>query len=254
MELGPDQKDRYARDGYLLLPRLFDAEALDRFNRRFLELVRGEVPAGENMVVMRDVMVAKGIVEPETALHGVNKILSFEDDAVLFGYATDPQLLSTVRSLVGPRVMTISTNVFNKPPGVDGRHPLHQDLRYFSLRPEDGIVGTWTALSAVNRLNGCLSVIPGSHRNGLLKHLAPDWDHVNGGFLAAEGVDVEGRIHVEMEAGDTLLLHPLLVHGSGRNESGDFRRAISVHYASQDCTRPPGRRRRAPVIARIDSV
>lgn len=253
METGSDFKERYARDGYLLLPGLFDKEKLDRFDRRFLELVQGDVPPGENMVVMRDVMVAKGVVEPETLLHGVNKILSFEEDDVLFDYATDPGLLSIVRSLIGPDVMTISTNVFNKPPGVDGRHPLHQDLRYFSLRPEDGIIGTWTALSTVNRLNGCLSVIPGSHKEGLLNHLAPDWDHVNGGFLAAEGVEIDRRMHLEMDPGDTLLLHPLLVHGSGRNESQDFRRAISVHYASQDCVRPPGRRRRAPVMARIDS-
>ena len=253
MELQTEQREHYAREGYLLLPGLFTEEALDRFDARFLALVKGEVPTGENMVIMRDVMVAKGVVEPETPLHAVNKVLSFEDDEVLFDYALDTGLLSVVRSLIGPEVMTISTNVFNKPPGVDGRHPLHQDLRYFSLRPEEGIIGTWTALSRVTRLNGCLCVIPGSHRRGLLKHGTPDWDHVNGGFLAAEGVELEGRVHVEMEPGDTLLIHPLLVHGSGRNESAGFRRAISVHYASQACERPPGRRSRAPVMARIDS-
>lgn len=233
---------------------MFAADDLDRFEKRFLGLVHGEVPPGENMVIMRDVMVAKGLVEPETPVHAVNKVLSFEDDDVLFDYAVDPQLLSAVRALIGPEVMTISTNVFNKPPGVDGRHPLHQDLRYFSLRPEEGIIGTWTALSPVTRRNGCLSVIPGSHRGGLLKHQAPDWDHVNGGFLAAEEVEIDRRVHVEMQRGDTLLIHPLLVHGSGRNESADFRRAISVHYASQACERPPGRRSRAPVIARIHSA
>jgi phytanoyl-CoA hydroxylase len=186
-------------------------------------------------------------------VHAVNKVLSFEDDEVLFDYALNGELLSAVRSLIGPRVMTISTNVFNKPPGVDGRHPLHQDLRYFSLRPEHGIIGTWTALGHVTRQNGCLALIPGSHRTELLEHRAPDWDHVNGGFLAAKGVEVDRRVHVEMEAGDTLLLHPLLVHGSGRNESSDFRRAISVHYASQECIWPSGRSRRALVVSKIDS-
>jgi phytanoyl-CoA hydroxylase len=32
-----------------------------------------------------------------------------------------------------------------------------------------------------------------------------------------------------------LLFHPLLIHGSGRNRSSDFRRAISVHYAAGSC-------------------
>jgi phytanoyl-CoA hydroxylase len=74
---------------------------------------------------------------------------------------------------------------------------------------------------------------------------------VNRGFFAAEGVDLEARIHLEMQPGDTLLFHPLLVHGSGRNRSGDFRRAISTHYASTQCERPPGARKRAPVMRRI---
>ena len=38
-----------------------------------------------------------------------------------------------------------------------------------------------------------------------------------------------------MEAGDTVFFHTLLVHGSGANRSGRFRKAISCHYASSDC-------------------
>jgi phytanoyl-CoA hydroxylase len=152
-----------------------------------------------------------------------------------------------VRDLVGPELKTLSTNVFNKPPGVDGRHPLHQDLRYFALRPTDGIVASWTAIQSCTRENGCLAVIPGSHLGELFEHGDPDWDEVNFGFFAAQGVDVDARVHVEMEPGDTLLFHPLLVHGSGRNRSKGFRRAISVHYASAECERPESMRgRRAP--------
>ena len=39
------------------------------------------------------------------------------------------------------------------------------------------------------------------------------------------------RVHVEMAPGDTILFHSLLIHGSGRNKTDRFRRAISVHYA-----------------------
>jgi len=38
-----------------------------------------------------------------------------------------------------------------------------------------------------------------------------------------------------MEAGDTVLFHPLLIHGSGSNKTQGFRKAISCHYASADC-------------------
>ena len=182
-------------------------------------------------------MVARGAVEPATALHAVNKLFSFEEDPVLMEFAADPRVLECVRALIGPDVMSITTNVINKPPGVDGRHALHQDLLYFALRPADAIVGAWTPFAPATRQNGCLCVIPGSHRGALRKHADPGWEYVNKYFFAAEGVDLEARVHVEMEPGDTLFFHPLLLHGSGRNRSEGFRRAITVHYARTDCER-----------------
>ncbi|MCH2173021.1 phytanoyl-CoA dioxygenase family protein [Myxococcota bacterium] len=241
----------YWENGYLLLPGLFDSEALSRFEERFLEIASGRSEAPEGMIVMQDVMVARGAIQAKTPIHAVNKILSFENDPILFRYSRDPKLVEVAQSLIGEGLATISTNVFNKPPGVDGRHPLHQDLRYFKLRPADKIVGTWTAISACSRENGCLAVIPRSHRGGLAQHTDPGWEYVNYGFFAAEGIDLDARVHLEMQPGDTVLLHPMLIHGSGRNQSAACRRAISTHYASTDCQRPPGKRKREPVMRRI---
>ncbi len=44
------------------------------------------------------------------------------------------------------------------------------------------------------------------------------------------------RVHLAMEPGDTVFFGPLLLHGSGRNRSRGFRRAISSHYAAADCS------------------
>nr|XP_027784466.1 phytanoyl-CoA dioxygenase, peroxisomal-like isoform X3 [Marmota flaviventris] len=43
------------------------------------------------------------------------------------------------------------------------------------------------------------------------------------------------RVHLVMEKGDTVFFHPLLIHGSGRNQTQGFRKAISCHFASADC-------------------
>ena len=238
MALNADQLDQYAREGFVLVRRLVDADTLQRIDARFVALATGEEPAPESMVIMQDVAFAKGDAVPKTPLHAINKILSFENDPVLWPFVTSEPLLECVHSLVGPDLKTLSTNIINKPPNVDGRHPLHQDLRYFALRPADGIVASWTAIQPCTRENGCLAVIPGSHHGELAEHGDPDWEQVNFGFFAAQGIDIEARVHVEMEPGDTLFFHPLLVHGSGRNRTVDFRRAISVHYASIDCERP----------------
>ena len=238
MRLTEEQIDHYQREGYVVLRELIPTDDLERYDARFHQYVLGERDLPEDMKIMQDVMVVKGAVEPTTPVHGVNKLLCLENDETLFGFARHPELVEAVQSLLGDELYSLSSNVFNKPPGVDGRHPMHQDLRYFKLRPADGIVGVWTAMLPATRAHGCLAVIPRSHKNELLDHENPEWEYVNHGFYGISDIDLDARVHVEMSPGDTLLFHPLIVHGSGRNRSGEFRRAISIHYASGRCESP----------------
>ena len=227
----------YSRDGFVVVPGLFRDEQIERWAGRLRDLAEGRVPTPASMLVVRDVMVATGVVAAESPAHEIAKLQDFEDDAVLWSYATDPGLLDWIERFVGPEIFSVNTMLINKPPGVDGRHPLHQDLLYFPFRPADKIVGTWTALDRVNKENGCLVAVPGSHRGELLAHEVPDWEHLNAAYYGVPDVGEETpRAHLEMEPGDTVLFHPLLIHGSGRNRSHGFRRAISAHYGSAACT------------------
>ncbi|MEZ5597960.1 MAG: phytanoyl-CoA dioxygenase family protein [Pseudomonadales bacterium] len=249
--LTAEETASYREHGFVVRRELFSASQIEDFDRRFLDVVEGRVEKTPLMQVMRDVMVVKGAVTAETTVHAVNKLFNFENDPVLNAYTADATLLACVRSLLGPVVHSVSTNVFNKPPDVDGRHPMHQDLRYFRARPADLIVGTWTAVYPARRETGCLSILPDSHRRGELEHALPDWNYVNHGFYAVKDVDWSERVHIELEPGDTLLFHPLLIHGSGHNRSRQFRRAISAHYISDEARAPDGREwRDRPTIRR----
>ena len=53
-------------------------------------------------------------------------------------------------------------------------------------------------------------------------------------LMDADNSDLE-RVPLHMEKGDTVFFHPLLIHGSGTNFSGRFRKAISCHYSTSDC-------------------
>ena len=56
------------------------------------------------------------------------------------------------------------------------RHPLHQDLHYFPFRPSNSIVCAWTAMEHIDRNNGCLVVLPGTHKGPLQPHDYPQWE------------------------------------------------------------------------------
>jgi phytanoyl-CoA hydroxylase len=230
------EMQEYEERGFILVRDLFEEAELAAWSAQLARVVSGEEDAAEGMLVMRDVMVAKGAVQADRREHEIAKVQDYEKDPVLGTYVRHPRLLDRVQAFTGPDIASIHTMLINKPPGVDGRHPLHQDLLYFPFRPADQIVATWTALERCTRENGCLAVVPGSHLGELLPHENPEWEYLNLGYFGAAGVGAHpDRVHVEMEPGDTIFFHPILLHGSGRNRSPGFRRAISAHYASTHC-------------------
>ena len=217
--LSEEQREHYRERGYLIVRELFDESELEIFSKRFLAIVDDEVATAPGMLVMRDVMVVKGAVAPATRAEAIAKIQDLHADPVFFDlYMSNPRLLDWVENFTGPDIKSIHSMLINKPPHVDGRHPLHQDLLYFPFRPADAIVATWTALQHCDRENGCLVVLPGSHKGELLEHENPDWEYLNFAYFGARSVSATSeRVHLEMEAGDTVFFHPLLLHGSGRN-------------------------------------
>ena len=237
----PEELSHYRENGYVVQRALFSENERQVWLDRLGALIRGEAPKSDGMLIMRDVMIAKGAVEAASSEAAVAKIQDFDRDPVLRTYTDHPKLLAEIADITGENIVSIHNMLINKPPGVDGRHPLHQDLLYFPFGPADRIVASWTALEPTTRKNGCLAVVPGSHKGGLLPHGEMDWDFVNIAYYGALEVGAHpDRVHLEMEPGDTVFFHPKILHGSGRNQSMGFRRAISSHYAAAECVYPKG--------------
>ncbi|XP_061438255.1 phytanoyl-CoA dioxygenase, peroxisomal isoform X3 [Rhineura floridana] len=189
-------------------------------------------------MIMRDVLIAKSEFIPDQK--AVSKIQDFQEDEELFSYCTLPQIIKYVECFTGPNIMAMHTMLINKPPDPgrkSSRHPMHQDLHYFPFRPADRIVCAWTAMERIDRRNGCLVVLPGTHNGSLKQHDYPEWEGgVNKMYHGVRDYDKSmPRVHLTMEKGDTVFFHPLLIHGSGTNRTEGFRKAISCHYASCDC-------------------
>ena len=75
-------------------------------------------------------------------------------------------------------------------------------------------------MERVDEKNGCLTVIPGTHKNvGLLQHDYPEWlGGVNKMYHGVRGFEEEPRLKLCMNKGDTVFFHPLLIHGSGKEK------------------------------------
>eukprot|EP01012_Entosiphon_sulcatum_P005622 TRINITY_DN12533_c0_g1_i1.p1 TRINITY_DN12533_c0_g1~~TRINITY_DN12533_c0_g1_i1.p1 ORF type:complete len:323 (-),score=77.65 TRINITY_DN12533_c0_g1_i1:152-1084(-) len=232
-----EQREQYERDGYFIVKGLLSPAEVEQYTQRFLEIAQeGRAPG---MIVMRDVKLANKQALGES---NVTKIQNLERDPVLFGYCRNPKVLDYVEGVIGPNIKSVHTMLINKPTDLgqgSSRHPPHQDLWYFPFRPAEQVCGAWAALQRIDRQNGCLFVKPGSHTLPLLVHEYPRDGVVNKAYHGIQGMSSEAdaatMTDVIMDAGDVVFFHPNLIHGSGRNNSDRFRKAISCHYASSDC-------------------
>ncbi|XP_075232731.1 phytanoyl-CoA dioxygenase, peroxisomal-like isoform X2 [Lycorma delicatula] len=212
---------------------------LCRFNHQcgqhFIDICEGRFPKG-SMTLMKDISLAKRGVVGEALYNKVQDILW---DEVFEQYCFFPEVLDYAESFIGPNINVVHSMLINKPPDpntLTSRHPLHQDLYYFPFRPVNKIVAAWTAMEKITTENGCLVVVPGTHKGNLLKHDYPKWENgVNKAYHGVMEYDDHPTVPLEMEKGDTVFFHPLLIHGSGANLTEGFRKAISCHFASTDC-------------------
>ncbi|MEM7253811.1 MAG: phytanoyl-CoA dioxygenase family protein [Pseudomonadota bacterium] len=143
----------------------------------------------------------------------------------------DPRILDPVEDLLGPDLMVWTTHLYPKWPG-DGRFiSWHQDSAHWGLDSEQ-IVTAWVALSDASVESGCMRMMPGSHRDGIVEHV-DTWDENNiltRGQTIDRAIDEDKAVDVELRAGEMSLHHVNMWHASRANHA-DFRRlGVAFRY------------------------
>ena len=163
-----------------------------------------------------------------------------------------PRLTDPLVDILGPDILGINNLFIWKAPKIGLGFPWHQDKFYFRNRfKTETTIGTWTAIDSADRDNGCLYVVPGSHKSDIFEH-----DDLEGSqqqeFKLARGVSDADGVAVEVPPGAVIWFHSHLLHKSTDNHSLRFRRSYVVHYlsAQAEWSRPAARnnRTRQPVM------
>src|SRR5262249_40923923 len=90
-------------------------------------------------------------------------------DEVMLAHARNPRITEPGAWLLGRDLKCYQDHFFRRRPGVGPRQPYHQDQPLgFTIDPPEWMVTCWTALDDVTLENGCLRVIPSTHRGGVL--------------------------------------------------------------------------------------
>jgi phytanoyl-CoA hydroxylase len=209
----------FDENGFVKVEGLFSADEVAAFK----EEIRGILDAA------RAAAIARGGAPGGVAADGVYVGLAAGSD-FFRRVARDDRLLDALEPVLGPNIEFLSDKVVFKAADVDYGSPWHQDWPYWEGAHK---VSVWIALDPSTPENGCLKLLPGSHRQAA--------QHANVTAPAGEGfglrlrpgeVDESQAVAVPAAPGDAVLFHDLTLHASFPNRSGRDRWALISTYRS----------------------
>ncbi|MFJ8862391.1 phytanoyl-CoA dioxygenase family protein [Streptomyces sp. NPDC102451] len=154
-----------------------------------------------------------------------------EDDRLL-EFLLAEEVADLVEPLIGPDIGLFSSHFIAKEPRTGRPTPWHEDSAFWQSRFSDfsRIVTVWLALDDVDRENGCMAVIPGTHDNGFSAYrtLADGDSYTFEKEIA--GVDESSAVYLELKRGQASLHDSRIIHGAKANTSPRRRAGYTMRY------------------------
>lgn len=234
--LSAGQLRQYAEQGYCCPLRVFDAQEAAEFRARFddywarnQERLKGLLPRQRHVV----------FGQTHASLNWVYRIVSH------------PRVLDAVESIMGPDLLVWESAWFIKFPQDKAFISWHQDANYWNLHPPN-VMTAWVAISESSTENGCLRVIPGSHKTPALpqKDTYASENALSRGQEIAVSVDESEAVDFVLQPGEMSLHHASIIHGSRANRSDRPRIGIAIRYITPDVIREGMAERQLAMLVR----
>ena len=231
MKLSSEQIDEFLEDGVLVVRELLEPGDVATLRERAEWVASGSAPHVPEGRLQSEPRVTSGEATAPNYADSLRKMshVAFHDE-VFQAHARNEAILDVLESLLGPDLKLYQDQLFMKPPRIGSRQPYHQDQPLgFHIDPPD-MVTCWAALDDATIENGCLWMLPGTHRFGQIPK--EKWQEYE--ELSAAGTLPEERA-IELAVGDCSFHHGLILHGSRPNTTGRRRRGYATHYVSAHC-------------------
>jgi phytanoyl-CoA hydroxylase len=264
MILTAEQRDRYDRDGFLVVSDFADARSCDALRTRAGQLVHDFDPSGIISIFStreqnrrsddyflnsgdkirfffeEDAFLPDGTLK-QSKERSINKIghALHDFDPVFSEFSRSPKVAQLVSDLGINRPLLLQGMYIFKQPKIGGEVTCHQDSTFLYTEPQHEIAGLWFALEDATVENGCLWAIPGGHTVGLKSR----WLRNESSGMTFDVFDSvpwpeEKLVPLEVKKGSLIILNGLLPHKSLANRSSRSRHAYTLHVISADCRYP----------------
>ena len=230
MEYTDQHRSHYEEHGYARLGHVLDAPDLAELQQRIDGIMLGEIDCPELDFQLDGDEEEYGKMPAVSSGHkgatlAYRKIMGLELDPLFLEYMQRPLFRQITRRHIGENVSIFRAMIMNKPADRGTILPWHQDVGVGWGVGHNPTVTVWTALDPATLGNGCMQIVPGSHKRGVICE-----GHFPSEEQLAECAPPGSEVDLEAEPGEVILLNNLMLHRSGVNPTGQSRRAFSVAY------------------------
>jgi len=233
-KLSQENQDYYKQQGFLIAEQLFDAKETEAIYKEAVEIFRGNRKKISGLNPFNRDATDGEVLKQYTAIHFPHKISD-----LIKKYLSHPKITPILNGLVSPNIKCMQSMLFVKGPGKKGQ-AWHQDEYYIPTR-DKSLIGVWIAVDNADVENGCLWVIPGSHRDGYIRKRIPytGTDYADTDVNDLSPYTQEDAIPVEVNKGSVVFFNGYLLHSSLANKSKErSRMALVNHYMSAESMLP----------------
>lgn len=217
--LNSEQVKFYGDNGYLFPLRVFSDVETAEFRRNFNEYT------AQNQERLNGILPR----QRRTVYALTNLVLPW-----VYRIVSHPKVLDAVEGAIGPNILVWESTWFVKFPRDPAFISWHQDGAYWGLTPPN-VTTAWIALSPSAPENGCMRVMPETHKMQLPQRDTYAKDNaLSRGQEIAVNVDEADAVDIVLAPGEMSLHHIGIAHGSKANTSDHPRIGIAVRYIAPE--------------------
>ena len=218
-KLSPEQVSFYEDNGFLFPIRVLSDAETTRMRSEFDKYTRENQDKLSNMIPRER--------------RAVYSATHFELPWV-YELVSHPRVLDAVEGVIGPNILVWESMWFIKFPHDKAFITWHQDGAYWGLHPPN-VTTAWVALSDSNPENGCMQVLPGTHRAVLpQRETYAKYNALSRGQEISVTVDEAKAVNMILRPGEMSLHHIGVAHGSKANTSDGARIGIAIRYITPE--------------------
>lgn len=234
--------EQFQRDGFFVFRQLMKAEIREQMLAVTLDGVQREIAPIEYEADLHYPGAPPSLVaEGGRTIRRLKQAHSRH--YVFTQWLSDRELTDRLVDLLGPRiVMPLAHHncIMTKQPKFSSDTGWHQDIRYWAFQQPD-LISVWISLVPERIENGCLRVIPGSHRMNFDRSRFDDQLFFRADLLENSRL-IATSVPVELDPGDVLFFHAKTLHAASRNHSAQTKYSVVFTFRGADNLPIPGTR------------